>query len=87
MNETLSQLIDGVRTVQEDQCKITLILDKLATKVLLLKNRVSKIFFRLIIYYDSFTKYAIKHCGRSISNNYELGTQFTSFVDGPIKKM
>ena len=34
INETISQLVDGVRTVQEDQSKMTLIIDKLATKVL-----------------------------------------------------
>ena len=33
MNETLSQLVDAVRTIQEDQGKITNVIDKLATKV------------------------------------------------------
>ena len=33
MNETLSQLVDVVRTVQDDQAKLSLIVDKLATKV------------------------------------------------------
>lgn len=33
INETLSQLVDGVRTVQEDQSKMSTIIDNLATKV------------------------------------------------------
>ena len=33
MNETMSQLIDAVRTVQEDQIKISIVIDKLLTKV------------------------------------------------------
>ena len=33
LNETVSQLIDGVRVVQEDQSNMALIIDKLATKV------------------------------------------------------
>lgn len=39
INETLSQLIDTVRTVQDDQAKMSLIIDKLATKVIEKKNR------------------------------------------------
>ena len=31
--ETLSQLVDAVRTVQEDQSKMSMIIDRLATKV------------------------------------------------------
>ena len=33
LGETLSQLVDAVRTVQEDQSKMCLVIDKLATKV------------------------------------------------------
>ena len=33
MNETISQLVDAIRTVQEDQNKMAMIIDKLATKV------------------------------------------------------
>ena len=34
MNETMSQLVDAVRTVQEDQSRMSIIIDKLATKVI-----------------------------------------------------
>ena len=34
MNETISQLVDAVRSVQEDQTKLSSIIDKLATKVI-----------------------------------------------------
>ena len=33
MNETMSQLVDGVCTVQDDQYNMSVIIDKLATKV------------------------------------------------------
>lgn len=34
MNETISQLVDIVRTVQEDQARMCVIIDNLATKVI-----------------------------------------------------
>ena len=38
MNETISQLVDGVRTVQDDQSKMCIVIEKLATKVMLTKS-------------------------------------------------
>lgn len=40
LNETVSQLIDGVRVVQEDQSNMALIIDKLATKVRITHLRI-----------------------------------------------
>ncbi len=38
MNETLGQLVDAVRTIQEDQSKMCGVIDKLATKVTQTQN-------------------------------------------------
>lgn len=43
MNETISQLIDSVRTVQQDQSNLTVIIDKLATKVNNLMSSLIKV--------------------------------------------
>ena len=38
MNETIKQIVDSVRTVHDDQTRFAIIVEALATKVLLVQN-------------------------------------------------
>ena len=51
LNETMTQLIDAVRAVQEDQSRMALIVDKLATKVP-----------KIVKFYFHFNSYPIFYC-------------------------